>query len=68
MENTGVNREQAFGVVYNEVYRKELGRIQDLIIKKQLAEVELFKLSGKPFSDAVKKDWTIDMFDFIQIG
>ena len=64
MDNTGANREQAFGVVYNDAYRRELARIQEVVLKKQLADVELFILSGKPFSDAVKEGWTSDMLEF----
>ncbi|PWA35896.1 zinc knuckle CX2CX4HX4C [Artemisia annua] len=64
MENSGTNREQAFGVVYDDAYRREMDRIQEVVFKKQLAEVELFIFSGKPFSDAVKEGWTDVMIDF----
>ena len=64
MESTGVSREQAFGVVYSNVYTNQMDRIQGLVLKKQLAEVELFILSGKSLTEAVKESWTKDMVEF----
>ena len=64
MESTGTSREQAFGAVYNEVFKKEMSRIHGMVLKKQLAEVELFILSGKPFTEAMKQGWSDDMVEF----
>ena len=64
MENTGVNREQAFGIVFDKAYRQEVVRIQGLMLRKQIAEVELFILSGKPLNDEVRKGWNDEMIEF----
>ncbi|GKB43589.1 abscisic acid 8'-hydroxylase 3-like protein, partial [Tanacetum coccineum] len=64
MENSGFSRSQAFDYVYGEAYRNELERIKNLVLKKQLAKVELFITSKKPHDDAVKEGWTDEMLEF----
>ncbi|GJY18809.1 RNA-directed DNA polymerase, eukaryota, reverse transcriptase zinc-binding domain protein [Tanacetum coccineum] len=66
MENSGSSRNQAFDFVYTEAYSKEFDRIEKLILKKQLAEVELFILSKKPLDDKVKEGWTDEMLEFYE--
>nr|GEW19074.1 hypothetical protein [Tanacetum cinerariifolium] len=64
MENTSDTREQAFGAVYDEAYRKELELIHDLTLKKQLTKVEVFVLSSLPLTNAVRESWTNEMVEF----
>ena len=66
MERSGVSRNQAFGVVYEEEYKKEVVRIQNLVLKRQLVEVELFIISEQPLNDVTKKGWTEDMIMFYE--
>ena len=66
MENTGNSRSQSFGIVYDEEYRREVARIQNLVFKKQLAEVELFIISEQTLNDGVRKGWTEDMIKFYE--
>nr|GEW90266.1 hypothetical protein [Tanacetum cinerariifolium] len=64
MESTGNSRNQAYGDVYDEVYWKELITIQDLIVKKQCAEVEAFILSDIALTIDVKESCTDEMVEF----
>ena len=61
MEDTGNSRNQAFGVVYDKEYRKEMERIEELVLKKQVAEIEVFILSDKSLDDDVYKGWSDEM-------
>ncbi|GJR88120.1 RNA-directed DNA polymerase, eukaryota, reverse transcriptase zinc-binding domain protein [Tanacetum coccineum] len=64
MENYGSSRNQAFDTAYDRAYKKENEKIQGLILKKQMAKVELFIMFGLTLSDAVKEGWTYDMIEF----
>ncbi|GJR07444.1 zinc knuckle CX2CX4HX4C containing protein [Tanacetum coccineum] len=66
MENSGSSRNQAFDLVYNAAYSREFKRIEELVLKKQLAKVELFILSKKPLDDKVKEGWTYEMLEFYE--
>ncbi|GJU08699.1 RNA-directed DNA polymerase, eukaryota, reverse transcriptase zinc-binding domain protein, partial [Tanacetum coccineum] len=66
MENSGNTRSQAYGVVYDKAYRNELAMIQDLIVKRQCTEVEVFMLSNLPLTDTVRETWTDEMFEYYQ--
>ena len=61
MEDTGNSRNQAFGVVYDKEYRKEMDRIEELVLKKQVAEIEIFILFDKSLDDDVYKGWSDEM-------
>ncbi|GJV35582.1 zinc knuckle CX2CX4HX4C containing protein [Tanacetum coccineum] len=58
MENSGTSRDQAFDVVFDRALKDENDRIQGLILKKQLAKVELFIMSDTPLCAAIKDGWT----------
>lgn len=62
-----LRKEVAFGVVYNNEYKKEMDRINGLVMKKQVAEVELFVLGGKPLTDEIKGSWSKEMIEFYKI-
>nr|GEU96631.1 hypothetical protein [Tanacetum cinerariifolium]GEV08250.1 hypothetical protein [Tanacetum cinerariifolium] len=66
MKNSSSFRNQAFDFVYVEAYSKESNRIEKLVLKKQLAEVELFIFSKKPFDDKVKEGCTNEMLEFYE--
>ena len=66
MESSGVNKSQAYGSVYEQEYKKEVVRIQNLVLKRQVAEVELFILSEQPLNDDIKIGWTEDMIMFYE--
>ena len=64
MVEHGLTENQAFGKVYDEVYRDELDRIKDLCGKKQLAEVEFFFKTGQVFTLNELESWTEEMLEF----
>ncbi|GJV21624.1 hypothetical protein Tco_1370644 [Tanacetum coccineum] len=66
MENSGPSRNQAFDYVYGEAYSKEAKRIEELVLNKQLAKVELFILSEKPLDDKIIECWTDEMIEFYE--
>ncbi|GJT17099.1 hypothetical protein Tco_0875805 [Tanacetum coccineum] len=55
-----------FDVAYDRAYRDETKRIQSMVLKKQLAEVELFIMSESPLNDAIKGGWTYEMIEFYE--
>ncbi|GKG29812.1 hypothetical protein Tco_0419710, partial [Tanacetum coccineum] len=54
-------RNQAFGKVYDEVYREELCKVEELIKDRRRAEAELFFESGQELTEAIRKTWTDEM-------
>nr|GEV88089.1 hypothetical protein [Tanacetum cinerariifolium] len=64
IDDEETRKDQDFDVVFAEEYRKKELRIQKIVLKKQLAEVELFILSDLSFSDDVKSRWTYEMLEF----
>ncbi|GKD59350.1 hypothetical protein Tco_1296859, partial [Tanacetum coccineum] len=59
----GIIRNQVFGKIYDETYRSELIKINDMRSEQQRAEVELFFYSGGVLSNAVRETWTDDMIE-----
>ena len=64
MVEQGISENQAYGKIYDEVYRDELKRINELTMKKQLADVELFFKTGQVFTLLELETWTEEMLDF----
>nr|GEZ19867.1 hypothetical protein [Tanacetum cinerariifolium] len=50
MIEKGLTENQAYRKVYDEVYRDEHDMIEEMIMKKQLAEIELFSKTGQVLS------------------
>ena len=61
MRTEGIDKEQAFGMMYDGIYKEEMASIHDMIWEKQMAEVELFHSLNLPFTDDVKNQWTEEM-------
>ncbi|GKF20681.1 hypothetical protein Tco_0069319, partial [Tanacetum coccineum] len=53
----------AFGKVYDEVYREELCKVEELIRDRRRVEAELFFESGQELTEAIRKTWTDEMLD-----
>ena len=64
MKKTGQTSNVALSKLYDEMYREELGRIQDLKTRKQLLEVHLFISLNIPLSDELKNEWTDEMLEY----
>ncbi|GKE68420.1 hypothetical protein Tco_1526492, partial [Tanacetum coccineum] len=58
-----ITRNRAFGKVYDEVYREELCKVEELIRDRRRAEAELFFESGQELTEAIRKTWTDEMLD-----
>ncbi|GJW35252.1 RNA-directed DNA polymerase, eukaryota, reverse transcriptase zinc-binding domain protein [Tanacetum coccineum] len=63
MKTDGITRNQAFGKIYDETYRSELIKINDMRLEQQRAKVELFFYSEGVLSNAVRETWTDDMIE-----
>ncbi|GKC55611.1 hypothetical protein Tco_1083209 [Tanacetum coccineum] len=63
MDETGMTRNQAHRKAYNEAYRDEMERINGLVLKKHLAEVDLFFATGQVLTIYEVDTWTDEMID-----
>lgn len=64
MKKSGQASNVVMSSLYDEMYRMEFGRIQDLTTSKQLLEVDLFISLNIPFNDDLKNQWTDVMFEY----
>ncbi|GJW41583.1 hypothetical protein Tco_0067428 [Tanacetum coccineum] len=64
MVEQGLTQNQAYGKIYEEVYKDELDRIKDLSLKLQLAETELFFMTGQVFTINEWNDWSYEKLEF----
>ncbi|GJY55986.1 zinc knuckle CX2CX4HX4C containing protein [Tanacetum coccineum] len=55
MKTDGITRNQAFGKIYDETYRSEPIKINDMRLEQQRAKVELFFYSKGVLSNAVRE-------------
>ncbi|GKA88883.1 RNA-directed DNA polymerase, eukaryota, reverse transcriptase zinc-binding domain protein [Tanacetum coccineum] len=55
---------QAFGKLYDEIYKDELQRINDMSMEKQLAEAEFFFKTGQIFSVFELETWSDEKLEF----
>ncbi|GJX59586.1 hypothetical protein Tco_0290976 [Tanacetum coccineum] len=63
MIEKGLTKNQAYRKVYDEVYRDEHDRIEEMIMKKQLAEVELFCKIRQVLSIVEMETWIVVGWD-----
>ncbi|GKA09956.1 hypothetical protein Tco_0689389 [Tanacetum coccineum] len=63
MKSENMNRNQAFRVLYDQSYRNELAKIEELKWEKQMDEVDLFSALNLPLTDDVKSGWTEEMIE-----
>ncbi|GJQ91233.1 hypothetical protein Tco_0002372 [Tanacetum coccineum] len=63
MKSGNMSRNQAFGALYDKIYRDELAKIEELKWKKQMVEVDLFSSLNVPLTDDVKDRWTEEMIE-----
>ncbi|PWA70874.1 reverse transcriptase domain, Reverse transcriptase zinc-binding domain protein [Artemisia annua] len=64
MKKSGKTSNVVLSSLYDEMYRMELGRIQDLTTSKQLLEVELFISLNTLFTEDLKNQWTDEMLEY----
>nr|GEW76997.1 putative reverse transcriptase domain-containing protein [Tanacetum cinerariifolium] len=64
MVEHGLNKNQAFRKIYDEVYIDELDRIKELDMKKQVAEVEIFFKTGQCFTIFELETWSEEKVEF----
>nr|GEU57000.1 putative reverse transcriptase domain-containing protein [Tanacetum cinerariifolium] len=64
MVEHGLNKNQAFRKIYNEVYIDELDRIKELDMKKQVAKVEIFFKTGQCFTIFKLETWSKEKVEF----
>nr|GEV70328.1 hypothetical protein [Tanacetum cinerariifolium] len=65
-KGNSLTQNQAYGKVYDEVYRDELDRIKEMKLKLQLAEVELFFKTRQVFSNHELETWTEEKLEFYE--
>ncbi|GJV59378.1 RNA-directed DNA polymerase, eukaryota, reverse transcriptase zinc-binding domain protein [Tanacetum coccineum] len=63
IDEIGMTRNQAHEKAYNEAYRDEMERIKGLVLKKHLAEVDLFFATGQVLTIYEVDTWTDEMID-----
>ncbi|GJY83814.1 RNA-directed DNA polymerase, eukaryota, reverse transcriptase zinc-binding domain protein [Tanacetum coccineum] len=61
MKKEGITRNQAYGKIYDEIYKSELMKIKRLKLEQQKAEVDLFFYAEEVLTDAVRENWTDEM-------
>ncbi|PWA75859.1 hypothetical protein CTI12_AA238320 [Artemisia annua] len=61
MKGNDLTQNQAFMQVYDDIYRDELSKIMQWVKQRQVAEVDLFCLTGQELTDAIKENWTEEM-------
>ncbi|GKC80075.1 hypothetical protein Tco_1130849 [Tanacetum coccineum] len=66
MIEKGLTKNQAYRKVYDEVYRDEHDRIEEMIMKKQLAEVELFCKIRQVLSIVEMETWSKEKLGFFK--
>ncbi|GJS84798.1 zinc knuckle CX2CX4HX4C containing protein [Tanacetum coccineum] len=66
MIEKGLTENQAYRKVYDEVYRDEHDRIEEMIIKKQLVEVELFCKIRQVLSIVEMETWSEEKLGFFK--
>lgn len=64
MVKQGMTENQAYDKVYDDVYKDELGKINEMLVRKQLIEVELFFTTGEVFTIYELETWTDEMKEF----
>ncbi|GJU37562.1 RNA-directed DNA polymerase, eukaryota, reverse transcriptase zinc-binding domain protein [Tanacetum coccineum] len=68
MIEQGLTKNQAFGRVYDQVFRDELERIKYMIISKLFAEAELFFKIGHVFTKHELDTWPEEKIDFYKLS
>ncbi|GJR68831.1 RNA-directed DNA polymerase, eukaryota, reverse transcriptase zinc-binding domain protein [Tanacetum coccineum] len=68
MIEQGLSENQAFGKMYDQIFRDELERIKDMILKKLLAEAELFVKTGQIFTKHELDTWPDEKIEFYKVS
>ncbi|GKC81170.1 hypothetical protein Tco_1136887, partial [Tanacetum coccineum] len=64
MKETGLSMNLTKPGLYDEMYRQEAAEIDDLRVKKQMLEVDLFMCLKAPLTEEVKDTWTDEMVEY----
>ncbi|GJR80901.1 hypothetical protein Tco_0151686 [Tanacetum coccineum] len=68
MIEQGLSENQAFGKIYDQIFRDELERIKDMILKKLLVEAELFVKTGQIFTKHELDTWPDEKIEFYKVS
>ncbi|GKF59758.1 hypothetical protein Tco_0176544 [Tanacetum coccineum] len=68
MIEQGLSENQPFGKMYDQIFKDELERIKDMILKKLLAEAELFFKTGQIFTKHELDTWPDEKIEFYKMS